>query len=80
MTFESFVLAELCIIAIVFIFSIARGFRKNKSQKLPRGSFDGRIVINITDPEKEVFRLEYDGSLTEIPTKQYITLQVVRED
>lgn len=80
MSFESFIIAELCIIAILFIFDLIRGNRKNKSRKNPGGHFDGRIVINTTDPYKEVFRLEYDGNLAELPDKPHVTFQIVRED
>ena len=80
MTFESFVLVQLCVIAIVFIFESVRGKRKTKSEKIPQGHFDGRIVINTKDPNKDVFRLEYDGNIADIPTKEYVTFQVIRED
>lgn len=80
MTFESFVIVELCIIAIVFIFEWVRGSWKSKGQKIPERNFDGRIVINTSNPNKDVFRLEYDGNVVDIPTKEYVTFQVVRED
>lgn len=79
MTFESFVIVELCIIAIIFIFEFMRGKHKNKSQKIPEGNFDGRIIINMADPDRDTFRLEYDGSIAEIPIKDHIVLQVIRE-
>lgn len=80
MTFEMFIMAELSIIAIVFIFESIRGKHKIKSQKIPEGDFDGRIVINTRDPNKDIFRLEYEGNVADIPTKEYVTFEVVRED
>lgn len=80
MTFESFVIVEICIIAIIFIFEWIRNSSKTKSQKIPERKFDGRIVINTKDLYKDIFRLEYDGSVADIPTKEYVTFQIVRED
>lgn len=80
MTFEWFIVAELCIIAIVFIFESVRIKTKTKSKKIPEWNFDGRIVINTKDPNKDVFRLEYEGNVADIPTKEYVIFQVVRED
>ena len=80
MTLENFVLIELCIVAIIFIFDCMRWLRKNKSEKLREGIFDGRIVVNTTDPEKDVFRLEYNGNLAEIQDKQSVIFEIVRED
>lgn len=79
MTFEWFIIAELCVLAIVFIFDMVSK-SKNKSEKIPERNFDGRIVINTTDPNKDVFRLEYEGNIATIPDKEYVIFEVVRED
>lgn len=79
MTFEWFIVAELCVLLIVFMFDMASK-RRIKTQKSPERHFDGRIVINTKDPNKDVFRLEYDGNVADITTKEYVTFQVVRED
>lgn len=83
MTFESFILIELCIIAIIFlakVFGMHRRVGRFESKKIPERNFDGRIVINTKDPHKDVFRIEYDGNVADIPTKEYVTFDVVRED
>lgn len=80
MTFEAFVFVELWIIFIIFICNFIRVKEKMKSQKFPERHFDGRIMINTKDPDKDVFRLEYNGNIMEIPTKEYVTFQIVRED
>lgn len=38
---------------------------------------DGQIVINDSDPEKDVFTLEMEDDLATIPEKDFITLKVV---
>lgn len=84
MTFESFIFLGVCgaLIGVSIVSMIvAISFRpKNKSQKIPGGHFDGRIVVNTIDPEKDVFRLEYNGNLAELPDKPYAIFQIVRED
>lgn len=79
MTFEWFILAELCVLAIIFIFDMVSK-SKIKSEKIQERNFDGRIVINTTDPNKDVFRLEYEGNIATIPDKEYVIFEVVRED
>lgn len=80
MIFESFIMVELCIIAIIFIFEWVRGNYKRKTEKISERHFDGRIIINTKDVKQEVFRLEYEGNVADIPTKEYIIFKVVLED
>lgn len=37
---------------------------------------DGSIVVNIDDPTKEVYTLEYDGDINEIANKDSVTFKV----
>lgn len=40
------------------------------------GEIDGQLVVNETDPEKDVYRLEIDRTLAELGSKDYIVLKV----
>lgn len=80
MTFEAFIFVEVCILLILFICDFIRMKEKLKRQKIPQGNFDGQIIINTKDPNKDVFRLEYNGNVADIPTKAYVIFQIVRED
>lgn len=37
---------------------------------------DGHIVVNTSDPTKEVYTLEYDGDINEIASKDSVTFKV----
>lgn len=76
MTFEIFLLIEL-VIFLLLLFSKTK--KKTKIEKIPEGKFDGRIIINLKDPEKDSFRLEYDGSIPDILEKDAIIFRVVKE-
>lgn len=43
-------------------------------------SYDGRMVVNLSDPEKDVYRLEYDGNIADIADKTELRLKVEHED
>ena len=78
--FMAIVVCGTIVFDIYVIVVYGRRRRKMKTEKYPEGNFDGRIIINTRDPNKDIFRLEYDGNVTDIPTKEYVIFQVVRED
>lgn len=39
---------------------------------------DGTMIINTTDPEKDVYTLQYDGDLNDIADKKSVTFKVVK--
>lgn len=41
---------------------------------------DGTMVVNTTDPEKDVYRLEFDGNVAELADKKTVTFVVKPED
>lgn len=41
---------------------------------------DGTMVVNTTDPEKDVYRLEFDGNVAELADKKIVTFVVKPED
>ena len=41
---------------------------------------DGTMVVNTTDPEKDVYTLEYEGDLNDIAAKKSVTFKVVNGD
>lgn len=40
---------------------------------------DGIFVVNTTDPEKDVFKLEIEVPVSVIPTKKYLIFHVTNE-
>lgn len=66
-----------CMEFIIGIFIGALLYWVFAERKKPSGSF----IIDLTNPEDETFRLEWDDSINEIYSKKYITLTVkVYED
>ncbi len=41
---------------------------------------DGTMVVNTTDPEKDVYRFEFDGNVAELADKKTVTFVVKPED
>lgn len=41
---------------------------------------DGTMVVNTTDPEKDVYRFEFDGNVAELADKKTVTFVVKSED
>lgn len=41
---------------------------------------DGTMIVNSQDPEKDVYRLEYDGNIAELAEKKTVTFVVKSED
>lgn len=41
---------------------------------------DGTMVVNSTDPEKDVYRFEFDGNVAELADKKTVTFVVKSED
>lgn len=73
MSFETFLIVEICLMAI-----FALGYLFTKVQHNRR--VDGTLFVNGKDPNKDVFRMEFNGSLADLATKASVTFEVKRED
>lgn len=62
--------------AIVIFLGVVLEISSSRYKKLPSPS-DGEVVINDTDPEKDVIRLEIDQTWSELADKGQIVLNVV---
>lgn len=40
------------------------------------GGMDGRLVVDHSDPEKDVYRMEYNQPIESIPRRGYVTFKV----
>lgn len=43
-------------------------------------SGDGRFIVDKSDPEKDIYRIEYDNDLDVIENKKTVTLKIDRKD
>lgn len=61
--------------AVVIFLGVILKISSNRYNKLPP-EYDGTVVINDTDPEKDVVRLEMDHDWSSLSDKNQIVLQV----
>lgn len=60
------------ILSLTFILGIIVGYSITRLKKP-----DGRFVIDLSDPEKDVYSLELDCDLAKLPIKRYIILKII---
>lgn len=41
-------------------------------------SGDGELVVNMADPEKDVYTLQFDGNIADLADKKSVTFKVVK--
>jgi hypothetical protein len=45
---------------------------------LPEVGSDGKLVVNTTDPNKDIYKLEVNGPLEDLADKSKVTLKVTK--
>lgn len=54
------------------------GYQTRRSASSALGHFDGEIVINTADPQKDLYTLDFGENLAGLPDKDTVTLKVVK--